>query len=99
MSEEELELLSNFKGQICRDNCEERNACNDCYIDFEQVKAVEHLLRAYRDLQQRINKACKFIIEAYYKEHNTPIENLCLKNCTYDPSLVALGILQSKEME
>lgn len=60
---------------------------------------IEHLNLQNNDLQQRIDKTCKFIIEEYYKEHTTPIENLCLENCTYNPSLVALSILKGKDVK
>lgn len=50
MNREELERLSKFKEQICRNNCEEYGTCDDCYIEFEDVQAVEKLLNNYNNL-------------------------------------------------
>jgi hypothetical protein len=68
MSEDELKILSHFKEQICRNNCEKKGTCYDCYIEFEEVKAVEHLLNEYEKLQQeneelknKIDKAIEYI--------------------------------------
>ena len=50
MNKEELERLSKFKEQICRDRCEEYGTCVDCYIEFEDVQVVEKLLNNYNNL-------------------------------------------------
>lgn len=61
MNREELELLSKFKEQICRDNCEKDNMCNDCYIEFEEVKAVEKLLNNYNNLINYLEDRYNFL--------------------------------------
>ncbi len=50
-------------------------------------------------LNLRIDKTIEYITKEYYKEHTTPLENLRLENCDYEPSLVALSILQGKEVK
>lgn len=69
-------------------------------IDGEQYVKIEMLkneVAKNKDLQQRIDKAIDYIEKEYYKEHDRPLENLCLKNCTYEPSLVVLGILKGED--
>ncbi len=58
---------------------------------------IRYLIETNNDLQKRIDKAIEYIIKEYYREHTIPLENLRLENCTYEPSLVALSILQGKE--
>lgn len=88
---------------LCFFKEENRELNNKVELQATTLKEKDEMLNnrngVIQTLNLRIDKACKFIIEEYYKEHDTPIENLCLKNCTYNPSLVALGILQGKEME
>lgn len=51
-------------------------------------------------LLHRINKAIEYIENAYEEEYHKPkevIKTFNLKNCTYEPSLVVLGILKGEE--
>ncbi len=50
-------------------------------------------------LNLRIDKTIEYITKEYYKEHTIPLENLCLENCNYEPSLVALSILKGKDVK
>ena len=61
--------------------------------------AFNELIYAYDDMQKRNNKAIEYIKKAYQEDEDNkiPLEDLCLKNCTYNPSLVALSILQGEE--
>ena len=50
-------------------------------------------------LQQRIDKAIEYIENAYEEEYHKPkeeIKTFNFKNCTYEPSLVVLGILKGE---
>ncbi len=60
---------------------------------------VQELLDKYNALQEQIDKAIEYITKEYYKEHDRSLENLCLRNCTYEPSLVVLSILKGEENE
>ena len=52
------------------------------------------------ELQHRISKAIEYIENAYEEEYHKPkevIKTFNLKNCTYEPSLVVLGILKGEK--
>lgn len=59
--EEAYEELKYLTEENCRKNCDESGMCNDCYIDFEQVKAIDFIRNENIDLQQRIDNAVELI--------------------------------------
>ena len=64
----------------------------------QKLDVVEY--KEYEILRQRIDKAIEYIKKAYQEDEDNkiPLEDLYLKNCTYNPSLVALSILQGEEV-
>ena len=50
--------------------------------------------------KKRCKLAIEYIKKAYQEDEDNkiPLEDLCLKNCTYNPSLVALSILQGEKV-
>ena len=84
----------------------DKNAFNEliyAYSNLEQ-KNIElnnindKLSNALNSAEQRIDKAIEYIKKAYEEDEDNkiPLEDLCLKNCTYNPSLVALSILKDE---
>ena len=65
----------------------------------QKLDVVEY--KEYEILRQRIDKAIEYIKKAYQEDEDNkiPLEDLYLKNCTYNPSLVALSILQGEEVK
>ena len=57
MNKEEIEILSNFTKQKCKDNCEESGNCHDCWIDYETVQVVENLMKEYLKSQSQLDIA------------------------------------------
>ena len=45
-------LLANLSEKNCRKNCEEDGNCFDCYIEFEQVQALDFI----REENERLKK-------------------------------------------
>ena len=76
------------------------NNIKDLKLQNSELKNInDKLSSALNSAEQRIDKAIEYIKKAYQEaeDNKTPLESLCLKNCTYNPSLVALSILQSEE--
>lgn len=67
---------------------------------YEEYKEERDYYKRKAEKQQIvIGKAIDYIEKSYYKKYgyrNIPIEKLNLENCTYEPSLVVLGILEGE---
>ena len=75
------------------------NNIKDLKLQNSELKNInDKLSSALNSAEQRIDKAIEYIKKTYQEDedYKIPLENLCLKNCTYNPSLVALSILQGE---
>ncbi len=59
-------LLENLSEKNCRKYCEEDGNCFDCYIDFEQVQALDFIREENERLQQE-NERNKYILTEFEK--------------------------------
>ena len=77
------------------------NNIKDLQQQNSELKNInDKLSSALNSAEQRIDKAIDYIKKAYEEDEDNkiPLEDLCLKNCTYNPSLVALSILQGEKV-
>ena len=78
------------------------NNIKDLQQQNSELKNInDKLSSALNSAEQRIDKAIEYIKKAYQEDEDNkiPLEDLYLKNCTYNPSLVALSILQGEEVK
>lgn len=62
MSEEKAyEELKYLTEENCRKNCEKNGNCFDCYISFEQVRAIDFIKNKIEQLQQIIREVADCI--------------------------------------
>ena len=55
MKKDDIERLINLVNH-CKNNkeCQEIGLCSDCYIDLEEIQAIEKLLNENKELQEKI---------------------------------------------
>lgn len=58
--------------------CWENESCSDCYVEIEDIKAIETLLNEYEKQQDRINKAIELLEqELKHCEQEKQDYNIC----------------------
>ena len=87
--------------EALKENVMLKDKITELEIQLED-RAYNELKIAYNKLKDRINKAIEYIEDSFEKEYGKSKKELRtynLKNCSYDASLVALGILRGDNNE
>ena len=62
--EEDIKILEKFlKYADCENKCVKTGNCFDCYIEYEEVKAIRKLLKAYQEDEKVIDLMSSYILK------------------------------------
>lgn len=68
--EEDIKRLEELINNCKNSNCEKEGMCNDCYIEIEEIRAIENILNEYKKNQNIVDEIKEIIDECIPKKQN-----------------------------